>query len=160
MKSLSEKQLSKLSSEQKGMYGVMKDVIGAEGKVKIGVESGSKDVLIGSYALEKVDIADIEAFGTGKAVNQSSTLGHEIKEQQEKQLNGDGYGAAHTDGMNAEKGITGYERQAQMAPTTNIAKNPDGTLTGNADVNYTKGAETVKASIQIENNNVKQVTRQ
>ena len=160
MKSLSDKQFSKLSSEQKGMYGVMKDVIGKKGEVvKIGVESGSKDVLIGSYKSEKIDIADIEAFGTGKAVNAASTLGHELKEQKEKQLNGEGYGDSHADGMTAEKSITGYERQSAMASSTSITQNADGSISGNADVNYTKGSETVKASIIIENSNVKEVKR-
>ena len=96
--------------------------------MKIRVESGSKDVLIGSYALEKIDIAGIEAFGTGKAVNQASTLGHELKEQKEKQINGDGYKDAHADGIAAENSITGYERQSKMASTTNITQNSDGTI--------------------------------
>lgn len=158
MKTLSSKQLSKLSSEQQGMYGVMKDVIGKKGEVtKVGVESSSKDVLVGSYALEKIDIADIEAFGTGKAANQASTLGHELKEQKEKQVNGDGYKDAHADGMAAEKSITGYDRQPKMASTTSLTSNSDGTVSGNADVNFTKGAATVKVSIQIQNNNVKKV---
>ncbi len=159
VKSLSDKQLSELTSEQRAMYGVMKDVVDAKGTVTIGVESGSKDVLIGSYVLEKIDIADIEAFGEGKGVNQGSTLGHEIKEQQEKQLNGKGYNDAHQDGMDAEKGITGYERQSAMAPSTRISQNADGTITGNADVIYTKGTEKVKASIHINSNNVTKVER-
>ncbi len=159
IKSLNDKQLSKLTSEQRGMYGVMKDAVKAEGKISIGVESGSKDVLIGSYVLEKIDIADIEAFGTGKAVNQYSTLGHEIKEQQEKQLNGEAYPSAHQDGIDAEKSITGYERQSGMASSTNITQNADGTLSGNADTLHTKGTETVKASITINNNNVEKVVR-
>ncbi len=159
LKNLSAKEVSKLTSEQKAFYGTFRDAVDAKGKITVGVESGSKDVLIGSYDLKKIDIADIKAFGEGKAVNQYSTLGHEIKEQQEKQLNSDDYPSAHQDGMNTEKSITGYTRQQKMAPSTKMTQNKDGTLTGNADVIYTKGTSKVKASIQIENNNVKKVVR-
>ena len=55
VKSLSDKQLSKLTSEQRAMYRLMKDVVDAKGTVTIGVESGSNDILIGSYALYPPD---------------------------------------------------------------------------------------------------------
>jgi len=99
-----EKQIAGFSDEQKGLY----DTI--NGDVTISVSEGSDSVIIGSYALEEIDISDVENFGTGEGANKFSAFGHEVKEQQSKQSEGKGYPEAHADGEAAEKSITGYTR--------------------------------------------------
>lgn len=159
LKKLSDKQLSKLTSEQKGLYDVVRGVVDDKNTVNIGVEKGSEDVIIGSYELEKIDIADINAFGEGNAVNQYSALAHELQEQKDKQLDCTPYGDAHKDGFSAEKSITGYQRTG-YAPSTNIKDvNGNHIYTGHVDVIYQGAKDVVTATIHLVNNNVVKVER-
>jgi len=82
---LSEDQLSNLTDEQKNFYLEMKGVASAKDMVSIGIVDNSEKVFVGSYETGQIDIADINAFGTGEVANKFSTFGHEIAEQKYKQ---------------------------------------------------------------------------
>ena len=155
MKSLSDKQLSKLTTEQKEMYGVMKDIIKAEDKVNIGVESGSKDVLIGNYDLERIDINDIESYGEGKGVDIYSVLAHEFYEQMEKQINHKNAEDSHNSGIKKEEDVSGYIRGESVKFEENDKGN------GVLKLQYFKKdlTETINVSVEGKNNNIISVNR-
>ena len=154
-----DKQIAGFTDEQKGFYDTINGAVSAEGDVTISVSEGSESVIIGSYALEEIDITDVENFGTGEGANKFSAFGHEVKEQQSKQLEGKAYPAAHADGEAAEKSITGYTRQSALAPTTNATQDARGRVSGNIDVLYKNSTSTVKASLNLTNNNVTKVVK-
>jgi RHS repeat-associated protein len=156
---IGEEQIANLSDEQKGLLNVVNDAISAEDQINIQIVESSKIVLIGSYQLEAIDIDDINAFGEGEAVNRFSTLGHEISEQQSKQLENKAYPQAHQDGFSAEEKITGFTRQPGLAPSSSGSQDSNGRITGNFDTIHTKNGRNIKVSTKIVKNNVIGVTR-
>jgi len=156
---VTEEQIDGFTEEQKGFYDVVNEAVTAEGDVTISVSEGSERVIIGSYNLEEIDITDINNFGTGEGANKFSAFGHEVKEQQSKQLEGKAYPAAHADGEAAEKQITGYTRQSKLASTTRATQDATGRVSGNVDVLYKNSTSTIKASLNLTNNNVTKVIK-
>ena len=112
VKTLNEKQLSKLTNEQKEFYNIIKDVANSEGMTNIGVVSGSEDVLIGSWDLSQIDVSDMNDIGEGEAMNKYSTFTHEIVEQQYKQTDSSPmYSIGHfIKAIPAEEKVSGYMR--------------------------------------------------
>jgi RHS repeat-associated protein len=152
VKNLSDKQLSKLTTEQKAFYSEMKGAATSDGMATIGIVSGSKDVFVGSYESGQIDIADVNAFGTGEGASKFSTFAHEVAEQQGKQINGNSYGVAHTgSGIPAENRVSGSTR----GRTTGSI--PFGT--GTISIPFYYDHKTVTITIQVVNNNIIKLNR-
>lgn len=155
---ISGKQWSKLSNEQKALYNTVKEAVKANGDININVVSGDEVVIIGSYELESIDIADINAFGEVKGVNQYSVLGHEIKEQKEKQIENKQRNGAHDKGNDVEKEISGgYERNDK---SSTLKPEADWPISGTVKTEYIKGIDNqIGVTIKIKRGNVTNVTR-
>jgi hypothetical protein len=88
----------------------------------IKVSYNSKNVVVGSFDLEEIDLGDISKFPAGGgAGTQASTLVHELIEQWQKQIGGKGYSTAHQEGIKAETGVSGNVRGEQGIPSFNAA---------------------------------------
>lgn len=173
---ISQEQINNMSTSQKEFYNVVnesmngKDAEGNNKDVTIGTiehESipNSEIVMGGSYSGGVIDIDDISAWGDGEAMNQNSVLGHEIKEQFEKQVNGLNHADAHQKGVEAEEKISGYERQGdspfiQSSMTTKTVNGTTYTTkSGFYGFNFTKGDNKVKVQVQVDNKNIINVKR-
>jgi hypothetical protein len=153
-------QVKGFTAEQKGFYDTVNGAVTAKGDVTIAVAENSSRVIVGSYDASTVDIGDINAFGTGAGADKFSTFGHEIKEQQSKQLEGKNFNDAHADGKQAEANIKGSTRVSDN--TSGATQNANGTLSGTVKNDYkdNKTGVTTTVSVTLDNNNVKTVTRQ
>jgi len=155
-------QISGFTDNQKGLYNTINDAVTATGTVKIAVSEGSEDVLAGSFEKQEIDIKDINAYGSDGAMNKFAVLGHEIKEEQSKQLEGKEYLNAHEDGKKAEKDITGFTRRSDRPTTSsNATVDSDGKVSGRVGLgyaNYDTGKRVV-VTATINKNNVTKVDR-
>ncbi len=132
-------------------------------KVGIAVLENDKRIIVGSFALEAIDIADIEKFGEGndKVSTSSGALIHEITEQTDKQRNGTGFESAHNNvAIPAENAVNGSERVPGTDDFSGATKNPNGTISG--DIKFKakdlKNGGTVKTvKMTLDENNVKNV---
>ena len=173
---ITDKQRANLTKGQKAFLGVLEEGINAtdaDGNsvdVNIAVVEGSETIRGGSYRSEVIDIADINAFGNGEAVNQNSVLAHEIKEQFVKQTDDNATRAdAHSAGEKAEESITGFKREPDSPMRNKVVEKVTkreriGTRTysrvsGTLDFNYSRGSKKVKATIEIVRGNYTKVTR-
>jgi hypothetical protein len=158
VKNLGDKQLSKLTPEQQAFYSTMKDAATSTGMATIGIVSGSDDVFVGNYNLEQIDIADINAFGTGEGGDKFSAFGHEIVEQQKKQIDGKPYVSAHTVyALSAEDKISRYTRGSE--DSRGISYTPNGKMNGLLIVPFTNAQKRVLLHMNIINNNLISVQR-
>ena len=133
-------------------------VISLTDDVKIGVVQGSKDVIIGSYELQTIDISDIDAAKGNGVLTPQSMLGHEIQEQKAKQIDGKGYADAHAEGIATENKIGNYKRSNAFLPSTKVTQDANtGRITGTIDQNFTKGGKTYVVSVTMTQNNLKSV---
>jgi hypothetical protein len=100
-----------LTEAQQAMVGYLTEIIDHEERVTINVVSGSSDVIIDSWALDTVDIEDVEAFGSCSEPGASaqSMLFHALVEQYAKQALGiSDYHMAHFDyAIPAEGAVAG-----------------------------------------------------
>jgi RHS repeat-associated protein len=158
IKKLSTNEMGKLNAQQKALYGIIKHVVNIKETVSIEVVSSSDAVVIGDYDSERIDIADVNAFGEGKAVNQYSILGHEIAEQEIKQVLFDDYDLAHSDGVNAENSISGYKRgDEDSSKLTDVSRKEK--YSGQLNIKFKGKKDVVTATIHLINNNVVKVER-
>jgi len=147
-----------MTKEQKAFYKQMSSVTDLKkGEVTVGLVESKGDVLVGSYALSQVDVDDVGKFGTGKAVSAAGALGHELVEQQSKQLDGKGYEDAHKDGINAENSINNSARGATVV-APGASQDASGRITGTFITTYVKNGQNMSVSVSIRNNNITSVT--
>jgi hypothetical protein len=147
--------------EQQALYTRLNRVISSSREVAIAVGSGTRPI-VGNYALEAIDIADIEAMGTGPDGFAVGYLIHEIEEQYQKQVRGVGYGGettgAHAEGIRAESEVMGATRGPQR--NISASRNPDGSLNAVLEVPYTfPDGRVVTLVVTIRNNDVVSVRR-
>ncbi len=105
---------------QKKLFDVINEPISNGKDTKIRIRNNDGAVVAGSFTSGILDAQDIDNFGKAdKNMNKFSVLGHEVKEQFEKQVNGkkafekDGSGA-HQQGRNFENNYTGSVRGATI----------------------------------------------
>ena len=113
VRELNKDEFENLSSEQQSFYSLISSVVNDDHTVSVDIVNNSKEVFVGSYMLEQIDIGDIMAIGEGEAMNSYSTFGHEIAEQYKKQTSGEkhGYLSSHYSyGLKYEDLISGYRR--------------------------------------------------
>jgi RHS repeat-associated protein len=101
--------------EQAVLASALSDAINRNEVIRIGVESGASDVLVGNYASGKIDIQDIDSIGEGLAVSASSAFAHEVAEQTAKQVrhlldSKEHIALAHRFGTVAQNQVSGYTR--------------------------------------------------
>ncbi|WP_298900676.1 RHS repeat-associated core domain-containing protein [uncultured Psychroserpens sp.] len=137
-----------MTEEQKAFYDEYKAVVDSEHKVEMKVRGKSVDVSVGSWALSKIDMSDIEAFdnaGEGGATSAGALI-HETVEQHEKtkkghkpgQLATADYPAAHKIATMAENRVNGNTRNG------NEFTESDGSITVQRIIpNTTTGRNTV-----------------
>jgi RHS repeat-associated protein len=70
---------------QRGLFDVLSNPVNSENDITIDVYNSREDVYVGDMSGGKIDIGDINNFGTGELMNKFSVLGHEINEQFEYQ---------------------------------------------------------------------------
>lgn len=145
------------TAEATALYNRLNTIISDSNQVNIAVESGGA-ALGGSYATSTIDVADLEAFGTGQGLSAVGALIHEIEEQYRKQVSGQGYAPAHAGGLVAETEQSGATRGTErFLSTTN---NADGTIDALVEVPYTyPDGTTVTLTLTISHNNITRVTR-
>ena len=146
----------KMTAEQQGYYNEVSGVLNQKEVVNLGIVQKDGNVIGGNYALEKIDISDIAAFGNNKAMSAGSTLGHEIIEQSLKQKDGLNFNNAHAGAITTEQGITGYTRN-EAGQSFSVTKNANGTISGTITVPYTKDGKTVIVTITLINSNITKV---
>ena len=86
--------------------------------------AGDRNVIVGSYALSRVDLDDIEAFGmtsshSREGDNAAVQLVHELTEQYRKQVHGESFDVAHRAGYAAQERLLGA-RLSNETPMTPI----------------------------------------
>ncbi len=86
--------------------------------------AGDRNVIVGSYALSRVDLDDIEAFGmtsshSREGDNVAVQLVHELTEQYRKQVHGESFDVAHRAGYAAQERLLGA-RLINETPMTPI----------------------------------------
>jgi len=133
-------------------------IIGDGQDTSIAVGAAEKSVLIGSFNLEKIDIADMEAFGTGEGVSAVSTLIHEIVEQYHKQVKGEQMQEAHFGGgVAAEVEVSGATRGADVRESWTVT---DGFLNAVLRIPYTyPNGKVLSVKMTVVNSNVTNVER-
>jgi hypothetical protein len=165
-----QEQIAIMTNEQKGLYDVLKKAVDPGTTTKINVLSGDNMVIAGAYSKGKIDIADINAFGTcDEVMTKFSVLGHEINEQFEyQQGNHREYseeGSSHMNSVKLEKTLNGgWERKGSDSKITKftkmvVGKPGEGTTTfmaqtGVMNINYQKGNETRISTVNVELGNV------
>ncbi|HET7798974.1 MAG TPA: DUF4157 domain-containing protein, partial [Humibacillus xanthopallidus] len=87
--------------------------------------ASDRNVLVGNYALSRVDLDDVAAFGfetshSRMGDNAAVQLIHELTEQRRRQINGEAFGPAHAAGYAAQERLLGARmlRESPMTPTT------------------------------------------
>jgi len=86
--------------------------------------AGDRNVIVGSYALSRVDLDDVEAFGmtsshSREGDNAAVQLVHELTEQYRKQVHGESFDVAHRAGYAAQERLLGA-RLINETPMTPI----------------------------------------
>jgi hypothetical protein len=138
----------------------LESIVNDSSTVSVAMGSGT-GTLVGSYAGESVDIADIEAMGSGPGGSIAALI-HELVEQYQKQVKGTAYGSdttgAHGAGVAAEAAVAGATRGAQRV--VSHSSNPDGSINAVIEVPYTyPDGRVVIVTTEIDHNNVRRVTR-
>lgn len=125
----------------------------------VGVESGSPDIIGGSYASESIDIADLEALAGNSGMSDHGALLHELVEQYHKQVHGTAYttiiehSGAHGEGIAAEGDLNGMNRGTHTVLSSSV--NADGTTDAVLEVPYTRpDGSGVITTLTIEGNNI------
>jgi len=142
-------------------------LISESGATTVDVVAGGVPI-VGSYALSQIDIADMEALGSGQpGWNSSASLIHELVEQREKQLGATaaqrGYGSAttgaHSKGLAAELGVIGAVLESDTG-LVGSSPNPDGTMNGTRTVifKYPDGTR-YEVEVTLSHNNIIGVKR-
>ena len=137
------------------------------GTTTVGVVAGGVPI-VGSYALSQIDIADIEALGSGQpGWNARAALMHELIEQREKQLGttkaqrdyGSDTTGAHSKGLAVELGMIGAVLESDSGLVGGTA-NADGTVNGSRTVvfRYPDGTR-YRVEVTLSHNNITAVTR-
>lgn len=145
------------STAQSAMYSRLNTIVGDSNQVTIGIGAATTTIG-GSYALQTIDIADIEAFGSGSGLSAAGALIHELEEQYRKQVSGQAYPAAHAGGMVAEAEQGGATRGAERYISQ--SQNADGTVNAVVEVPYTyPDGRVVTLTITISHNDITSVTR-
>ncbi|OMP74928.1 hypothetical protein BW716_32785 [[Flexibacter] sp. ATCC 35208] len=147
-----------MTKEQKAFYKQLSSITDLKkGDVTVGLVESKGDVLVGSYFQSQIDVDDVGKFGTSKGESAAGALGHELIEQQSKQLDGKGYNYAHQDGINAENEINGTVRGATtVAP--GASQDASGRITGTFITSYVQNGQNISVSVTIKNNNITSVT--
>lgn len=111
-------------------------------------------VIVGSYELEQIDVDDVDQFRNKEGASIGGALGHELREQEVKQLvklknTRQDYLIAHEEAIKAENLINGSTRgNAVSNLTQDFLQRSSGTLTipyyqygraTNVTLNITKG---------------------
>ncbi|MCB2231512.1 hypothetical protein KQH82_12410 [bacterium] len=123
----------------------------------IGVTNGSNSVLVGSYNLQQIDIADMQQFGDGPFATAAGKLGHEVAEQTAKQVSGKSdYNAHHQIAVQAENAINGSVR-GQQGPT-NLTRGAYG-ISGTVSIPYVKDGKTQNVIYHITNTNITSIVQ-
>jgi hypothetical protein len=73
-------------------------------------DAGDQKVMIGSYALARIDLDDLAKLGSGEGISDASALAHELVEQFRRQVSGEDYPTAHAAGAAEEEVVTGAVR--------------------------------------------------
>ena len=146
--------------EQAALENTLNEAISNPGTTSITLSEGSGNTVVGEYKTGDIDMTDVKALGSGPGVTAAGALGHEIKEQFERQINGQPRGSetsgAHGAGIGAENSINGSVRGPQSQSLTG---NKDGTVTGTITIPYTQGGKTTQSTLHVQSNNVVNVTR-
>lgn len=149
------------TAEQQALRTRLETIINDSKTVSIAVGSGTT-TLVGSYAGNAIDVADIEAFGNGPGATAAGALIHEVEEQYRKQAKSMTYGSettgAHGEGIRAESEVTGATRGPQRV--VSHTSNADGTINAVVEIPFTRPDGTVTTiRMTIDHNNVTSVTR-
>ncbi len=157
------------TDEQKAFFDVISEAADPEkDDTVINVVDGDERIRLGNHTKETIDIGDINAFGEGEGANQNSILGHEVKEQFEKQV-GNPNGTKdehHTAGKQAEFNINGgYERlpdTENFRPEQGTVRTRRGTVqyttpTGTGAFNFRKGNETISVPFLVIRGNFQKI---
>lgn len=145
------------STAQSALYSRLNTIVTDTNLVTIGI-GASTTTIGGSYVQQTIDIADIEAFGSGAGLSATGALIHELEEQYRKQVSGQGYPAAHAGGMVAEAEQSGATRGTERLISRTL--NADGTENAVVEVPYSyPDGRVVTLTITIDHNNISNVAR-
>jgi hypothetical protein len=146
-----------MTKGQQEFFKTVNGIIGLNDDIKIGVVQGNKDIIIGSYDLETIDISDMQAAKGNGVLTPQSMLGHELQEQKSKQIDGQSFEDAHKIGIATENRIGSYTRDDNMLPSTRASQDASGRITGTIDQNFTKGGKIYVVSVTMTQNNLTSV---
>jgi hypothetical protein len=113
---LNSEELNSMSKKQHAFYTTIMSAVNDDETISIGIVNNRKDVLFGSWDLNTIDVADMQALGDGEGLNMYAAIGHEIAEQQYKQTSSNPlYSEGHCKyGLKAEEKISGYFRTSEF----------------------------------------------
>ncbi|MCF6350832.1 MAG: hypothetical protein L3J23_07370 [Flavobacteriaceae bacterium] len=150
---------------QKTLFDVINEPVSSEKDTTIRVRSGDGAVTAGSFTSGIFDTQDIDNFGSAdKNMNKFSILGHEVKEQFEKQVNGkkayekDGTGA-HQQGRDFENKYTGAVRGTttksnKVSKKVNRVGKNYTSKSYTASIPFTRGSKTTISTYRVVDGNV------
>lgn len=145
---------------QQAMHDHVSRIIADAKVTTVGVESESPDILGGSYASERIDIADLEALAGNTGMSDHGALLHELVEQYHKQVHGTAcnttaseHSGAHGEGIVAEGDLNGMRRGNHTVVSSSA--NADGTMDAVLEVPYTRSdGSGVITTLTIKGNNI------
>ncbi len=145
--------------EQAALAGALSDAINRSEVIRIGVESGASDVLIGNYSSGKIDIQDIASIGPGIALSSASAFAHEVVEQTAKQVrhlsdSRKHQNFAHGFGIAAQNRVSGFTRGRTNDDLLDYATGSGYILT-----EQSQGGRAVLVILQWSNGNLVKVIR-
>jgi RHS repeat-associated protein len=165
---VSADEIKGLTDEQKGFYNVLNNAANdSRGDVNIDIVAGDSEAMVGSWIKEQIDIQDVEKFGEKReGADEFSVFGHEVREQQAKQLDPKSKGELtgkkdHQKGIEAEGMIKGNSR---ISETGSVFEDPRGKggLTGVSIFQYkdNKTGKVTTISIAIKQGNIENIQNQ
>ncbi|MEI6946324.1 DUF6443 domain-containing protein [Paraflavisolibacter sp. H34] len=147
----------KMTKKQQEFYNTVNGIVSLKDNVKIGVVQGSKDIIVGSYALGIIDIKDMQVAEGNGVITPQSMLGHELQEQKAKQIDGKSFNDAHAEGIAAENKIGDFSRSDVMLPSSSVTQDKAGRITGAIDQNFSKAGKIYVVSVFMKQNNLTSV---
>ncbi|NUM65050.1 RHS repeat-associated core domain-containing protein, partial [candidate division KSB1 bacterium] len=145
-----------LTSQQQGFYDALMSAASHDvGVVNIGLVSSSEQVIVGSYSLSQIDMADVSKFGNGPFATAAGKLAHEVREQAAKQLTGiSDFDTHHSLAIQSENAVNATTRGAERA---DLKLDGPGILSGSIFIDYTKASMTRTVKYILVRNNITKV---
>jgi RHS repeat-associated protein len=112
--------------------------------------STNSPTIVGSFAKSDIDVADLSALGSS-VLGATGALAHELTEQYAKQILGMNFAKAHAAAIDAQSGVSGFQR---IGETSHIDVN----MSGRAMTLHRRDNRLVHVLLDLKKGNIRRVT--